>query len=768
MAHAQGTSLRGQRLSGIVASAILAVATSLAFGRVFAGQSSTWRLMGVAAASVLVASALERRGLVLATVVSAALLLVTVGLLVFPKTTWYGLPTLDTVRHALDASRLVGQQARLQVSPTVPLKPLFLAAVVAIWAAMFSSHALAFRARSPLLALLPPITLLAFADTVLEELIKPAYGVAFLLGALALAFADALRRVQAWGPVWAAAGAWARRPATAGRGARRVGVAAVAVAALAPVLVPGFGSKAIIDISSTSSQDRIRIDPLVSIKASLTRRDPVEVFQVRTSAPSYWRMLSLPTFDGDTWRPDNTVQGVAITPQTTLDPGPPGLAVAPPNGQPIEQVFQVSNDLGLPWLPVAYPPQRIDVPESSVRFDPETGTALLDSNLDAGAVYRVTSYAVQPAPEQLAATVFPTPAQNARYTALPSDMPPEIRQIAERWTAGAANDYERILAIQDRLTDTSVFTYDINVPARDDSYTLVDFLTVTRTGFCQQFASAMAVMLRTLGLPARVAVGFTAGAFDRETGTWRVTTDEAHSWVEVLFPSYGWLAFEPTPGRNNPVASGYQHPEVVCPSGVPSCGSRGGAGAAGGATGAQGDTSGLPQQLRNLIDRPIVRTGSRSGPLPGAVVPGEGSGRRRAIGTVVVILVGAMLLAAIGFPPIRALGRRIRRLRAGREPRALILASYDVFADRAADLGYARAPGETLDEYRRRLRTAGATTDGHLDRLTSIAVRAAYSPDDPTPTDAREASDAASTAIRDLRRRTSLGRRIVGQYRLSR
>lgn len=745
--------------------AILAVATSLAFGRVFAGHSSTWRLMGVAAASAVIASALERRSLVLATVVSAALLLVAIGLLVFPKTTWYGLPTLETLRHAVDASRLVGQQARLQVAPTAPLRPLFLAAIVAIWATVFSSHALAFRARSPLLALLPPLTLLAFADTVLEELIKPAYGLAFLGGALALVFADSLRRVQAWGPVWVGSGSRARRFAIAGRGARRVAVAAVATAALAPILVPGFGSKAIIDISSTSSQDRVRIDPLVSIKASLTRPDPVEVFQVRSSAPSYWRMLSLPSFDGVTWRPDNTVQGAAITPETILDPGPPGSAIAPPAGQPIEQVFQVSSDLDLPWLPVAYPPRQIEVPGSSVRFEPETGTVLLDSNLDAGAVYRATSYAVQPTPEQLAATVFPTPAQNSRYTALPADTPSGIREIAERWTAGATNDYERILAIQDRLTDTSVFTYDINVPARDDSYTLVDFLTVTKTGFCQQFASAMAIMLRTLGLPTRVAVGFTAGTYDPDTGTWRVTTDEAHSWVEVLFPSYGWLAFEPTPGRQNPVASGYQHPEAACPSGVPSCGSTGAAGATGGATGAAGAPGGLPQQLRNLIDRPSVRAGSRSGPLPGANAAGELAGRWP-IGTVALLLLGMILLAAIAIPSIRALRRRVRRLRAGSEPRALILASYDVFADRAADLGHARAAGETLDEYRRRLRAGGATTDGHLDRLTSIAVRAAYSPDDPTRSDVREASDAASTALRDLRRRTSLGRRIAGQYRL--
>jgi hypothetical protein len=112
---------------------------------------------------------------------------------------------------------LIGEQARIQVAPTPPLKPLILAGIVAIWAALFSCHALAFRAGSPILSLLPPIALLAFADTVLEELIKPIYGVVFLAAALLVVFADALRRVQGWGPVWVGPGSRARLSATASR-----------------------------------------------------------------------------------------------------------------------------------------------------------------------------------------------------------------------------------------------------------------------------------------------------------------------------------------------------------------------------------------------------------------------------------------------------------------------------------------------------------------------------------------------------------------------
>jgi hypothetical protein len=756
MARPQGTSPRTQRLIALLAISAIAIATAFAFGRVYAGHGSTWRLMGVALASGAIACALERRNLLLATLASCVLLGITVGLMVFPRTTWHGLPTLETLRHTLDASGLIGEQARLQVAPTAPLKPLLLAGIVAIWAAMFSCHALAFRAGSPLLSLLPPIALLAFADTVLEELIKPIYGVAFLGAALMVVFADALRRVQGWGPVWVGPGSRARLSATASRGARRVALASVATAALVPILVPGFGSKAIFDISSTASGDRVRIDPLVSIKASLTRKDPVEVFQVTSTAPSYWRMLSLPDFDGVTWRPDNTVVGIPVSPETSLSPEALGSGS-------IEQTFQVSSDLDLPWLPVAYPPRSVEVPGISVNFDAETGTAILDGRLDAGMVYLASSVSVKPTPEQLASTVFPL--VPSRYTSLPDDLPTGIREIALEWTAGTTNDYERVLAIQDHLSDTSLFTYSEDVPARDDNFTLLDFLTRTRTGFCQQFASAMGVMLRSIGIPARLAEGFTPGTFDPDTQTRHVTTKEAHAWVEVLFPTYGWLSFEPTPGRSNPVAMGYQHPSTDCPSGSQGCdpGTSGDPD-----TGANaGDESGLPQQLLNLIERPVTAGGGRFSRNPalfdqGGTAPPE----RLPASLVILAILSVAVIMALVIPPARALARRRRIKRAGHEPRALILATYDVFTERAADLGHPRGRGETLEEYRHRMGSAGRADDGQLDRLTTIAGRAAYAPEVPADEDVRRASDAASAALRDMRRDAGLRQRVVGQYRL--
>ena len=243
-----------------------------------------------------------------------------IGLVVFPETTWYGLPTADTLRAALDAAALVGEQARIQPAPAEPIGPLLLAAVVSLWAAVFSAHALAFRAGSPLLGLVPPVALVAFADTVLEEFVKPLYGVAFLAAAILVVFADGLARVQGWGPVWTSG----RRgvAATAGRGARRLAFTALGAALLSPIIVPGFGSKGIVDFGTPAS-DRVAIDPFVSIQQSLEQADPVETLVVTAEQPVYIRLVTLPDFDGVGWqRVDDTEGGVVPLGAAARRPGP--------------------------------------------------------------------------------------------------------------------------------------------------------------------------------------------------------------------------------------------------------------------------------------------------------------------------------------------------------------------------------------------------------------------------------------------------------------
>jgi hypothetical protein len=119
--------------------------------------------------------------------------------------------------------------------------------------------------------------------------------------------------------------------------------------------------------------------------------------------------------------------------------------------------------------------------------------------------------------------------------------------VARRVSRNASSPYEAVLAIESWFRRTGGFRYE-EQPARPFRRPpLVEFVTETKAGYCQHFAGAMALMLRLLGIPARVAVGFTSGELDGRT--WTVTDHDAHAWVEVWFPRHGWVPFDPTPGR---------------------------------------------------------------------------------------------------------------------------------------------------------------------------------------------------------------------------
>lgn len=747
MAHAAGTSARTHRLIGLVAALLLAATTALAFGRVFLGAASSLRLVGAAVAAAGLAVVFERRSLLLSTVASAAGLALAIGLIVFPETTWYGLPTADTLRAALDAAALVGEQAKIQAAPAEPIAPLLLAAVVSLWAAVFSAHALAFRAGSPLLGLIPPVALVAFADTVLEEFVKPLYGVAFLAAALLVVFADGLARVQGWGPVWSSARRGVAR--SAGRGARRLAFTALGAAVLAPIFVPGFGSKALVDFG-TPAADRVAIDPFVSVQNSLTKRTPVEVLRVTASRPAYIRLLALPDFDGVRWTPGSEEGAV-------LEPGDPVPGTLP-GGLTDPVTIDVMADLAQRWLPTPYPMTSIAVNGRTVRFVAATGTTFVDAPLEEGDTYSATASLIQPTSDELRERTSSTPLENGRYLRLPEDSAEitQIEALAREWTGDASTDFDKAYAIQTRLQDPSQFRYTVETPLLAGTRSILGWLNGSRAGFCQQFSTAMGVMLRSIGIQSRLVIGYATGNLTRTTGQYSVMTDRLHSWVEVYFPGWGWMPFEPTPRRVNPTVVGYDPPADACPG--PGCIDTGSE------AGGQPRTQGLDRSQRVRIgDDP--RTGSSAPPiLPGAPAPPPREPPIRARAALVIAAVlGALVLLLM--PPVRAFRRKLRLRGAAAEPRRLILVTYDQFTERAAGLGLGRGPGETLEEYRRKVTGTGYFSNGHLDRLTRLATAAAYSHHEPDGEQAAEARDAADTVIREIRRAVGPTRWLVGLYR---
>jgi transglutaminase-like putative cysteine protease len=294
-------------------------------------------------------------------------------------------------------------------------------------------------------------------------------------------------------------------------------------------------------------------DPLISIHSQLTDDAPVrDLFEVETSHPQYWRTSTLDEFDGNEWRtsdPEGSKDGQTVTVPTGPLPQPQRY-VPPPDTNTEPFTFRILTDGfdNARALPMAQTPEQITAGDlGDVTWDPYRGQAFVDGGLDAGMQYTVRSRILVPTAKQLDQVIDLSEAQYGQWTELPAELNPRIKEIANEWTRDAVSDYDKVLAIQQHF-HADGFTYSTDVDVADDADALLTFLTQTRTGFCQQYATAMAVLVRELGIPARVAVGYQAGTL-QDDGTYLVQSTDAHAWVEVFFEGYGWLQFEPTPGR---------------------------------------------------------------------------------------------------------------------------------------------------------------------------------------------------------------------------
>lgn len=300
----------------------------------------------------------------------------------------------------------------------------------------------------------------------------------------------------------------------------------------------------------------------------LAAEEMVNLFEVDADDAEYWRMFTLDRYDGELWtstNPDGSMGGVTLSPPATL----PRDGGDPPPGETLTQTFRILSDFeSLHTLPMAQTAEKITGPIGDVTWDPARSQAFIDGHLEAGMEYTVRSRIVVPTPEELDRVDHQAPRAYGRWTQLPAELDPRIGEMAERWTADATSNYRKVLAIQQRFHNGD-FVYSTNVEAADDADALLDFLTETKAGFCQQYTSAMVVMVRELGLPARIAVGFRSG-MQQEDGRYLVKTTDAHVWVEVLFPGYGWLQFEPEPGTTpHPNAQPGTYLNPVAPTDLP-------------------------------------------------------------------------------------------------------------------------------------------------------------------------------------------------------
>jgi transglutaminase-like putative cysteine protease len=725
----------------------LTAAAVYGFSRIFETTGFLGPLLAIAAATHLSAALLRRRdtGLVVSFVGVAAVWTVSTTWAFLRDTTWALLPTTTTVDIARNDVERAWSAFHELVAPAPELNGFLLSAALAVGVTAFLADWAAFRMWSSREAVVPSLTLFVFATMLARDEGRILCAVVWFGAAVGFVLAHRVARLErstGWVSTQRAAG---------GRALLRVGLVLALAAVLLGLVVgprlPGSQDAAIVDWRGEGrTSGRVTVSPLVDIKSRLVQRTELEVFEVRSPRPSYWRMTALDDFDGDIWRSSGDYESAA---------GAMGSGITSEMyeaGQRVTQEFRIQA-LATVWLPAAYAPIDLAPGQVSAAFQEETRTLIVD-DADAtpeGISYTVLSLLTSYDDEELRSATTDVPDELDDLLDLPPGFPSVAEDLAVQVTEGAETPFDQALALQNWFREGGGFVYDLEVETGHDDDAIEQFLE-QRRGYCEQFAGTFAAMARSLGLPARVAVGFTQGELAEGTeDVYQVRGRNAHAWPEVYLGDHGWVAFEPTPGRGAPGAQAYTG---VVPD-------------------QQTADEELPEQATTTTTDPEGSESSTSvddlfidgleemtaGGATGAQAPTATGGSSTTLVVAALALAAVTYLAAV--PGRRHVRWRRRRLGAEGDPRAEVGVAWSETAEVLATAGLGPRPDETHPTVAGRVGRALPGQAGALERLAGAADLASYSPDDVAPGLARRAGTDAHLVAEAVRVRLPGWRRVA-------
>ncbi|MFM7252021.1 MAG: DUF3488 and transglutaminase-like domain-containing protein [Ilumatobacteraceae bacterium] len=613
------------------------------------------------------------------------------------------------------------------VAPVPSASPFAVAAALALVVIVALSDTFAFRAGGHSEAVVPHGAMFVIVAAVGTPLWRVGLALAWTAAAIltvGMLRARDRRRASQW---------LGNRPTPLTRVVPRLAAFALCAAAVGAVVaprLPGAGDDPLIDTRTGTSNITEVVSPLVDIRSTLTDSSGRLLFTVESSdGPHYWRLLSLPTFDGSAWNPP-------AEDLEEFEGSPPGDRST--RARESRQRVTVESLRG-PMIPAAYRPVDADA-ERDVFWAPDSESAIMPGRgLTEGTVIDIVSTVAELSPEMLR-EVSASPAPDPDYLALPSNIGTGIADLAATLTASAASDFDAALTLQQWFR--AEFEYSTDVDFSNSARAIEAFLEARR-GFCQQFAGTFAVMARTLGLPARVAVGFTPG--DRAAdGSYRVFGRHAHAWPEVWFSGIGWVAFEPTPGRGSPDAAAYLG---ISPEQDP------GEEAGGPSTTAPSTTT-LPASPTTTVPGATPTT-TPTATTVSAAAGGADSGAP-VWWLALILALGAW--AWFGPSVVAHLARR-RRAAAGGRSRALL--AWHRAARFAEWAGGGPAAGLTPLEFAAAAGDRVAIGRRDLDALAALAGRVAYSAHGPTQHELDRSEELAARIVAGCRPLLSRRRRVL-------
>jgi hypothetical protein len=539
--------------------ALATIATSMSLVSVF--SSSAW-MLPVIGGIVLVAGccALVRMSPLPSAfepiIAAIAVLLLLTGLYAHSVAHLAIFPGRAALRRLGDVARGGFTEVRQLPTPAPAHHGLVMLTVIGVAAIALVVDLMCVTLRRAALAGLPLLALFTVCAATGHHGVSILSFIVAAVGYLWLLYADNRDKVARWGAAigsgsrarpasaWSTDAASAPPPASLGR---QVGAVAISLGVVVPLLIPGLHTG--INKHSTSgagsgdgSGSVQTFDPIVRVGADLRSLPtaPVVRYRTTTARPGYLRLTSLDQFNGRSFVEGQLTAPATATAGASLPIDPP----LPPNSGPqVTTSYVMADKQAYYWLPVQATAIGVQVGDQW-RYDPKSATIFSAATTTAGIRYTERSVPVTPSANQLASVPKPPVGLDVDLT-LPETVSPQVKALEKRITAGAKSPYAAAVAIEDYLTGPT-FRYDTSIPQDNGPDPLGDFLFHTHRGFCQQFATAMTVMARQHGIPARVAVGFTRG-IQQPDGSWLVTTRDAHAWPELWFQGYGWLPFEPTP-----------------------------------------------------------------------------------------------------------------------------------------------------------------------------------------------------------------------------
>lgn len=643
------------------------------------------------------------------------------------------IPTAKSLHHLVVLMNNGSELAK--DSPPVPGgSGVVLLAAASIGLAAIVVDVLAVRLRKPAIAGLPLLVIYMAPIATAAKTGGPSAVITFLLAAigyLGLLASDGRHRLRGWGrivTVWHYAGEDERLGGADIRGlaatGRKIGFAAICAAIVAPLLLPsldlhrlfanhgGGGGVSHVGLPNPVDQmrgllDETNIVPVLSYKSNAKGGEYLQVYVLNyNSAQSAWTLVQPSPSISLGAKQLLAPQGLATTTNFT----------ATVTTIKLDHVVGASAGYNFPvfFLPVPYWPITLNATGSW--SEAYNSLMVFSGNPNhSGLQYSVTNgqplltKALEDLPESVPSAI------SKNYLGFRSSVTKELTSIAQQITKNANTPFDKAVALE-RYFQSGIFRYSLHSNVRNTPQGLVQFLTTDKQGFCEQFAFAMAVLARLVGIPSRIAIGYTGGT-RKADGTWEVTSSDAHSWPELYFPQIGWLRFEPTPGGTHGQGTASEPSYATGNSSL----------------GSTGPTTPTNPSSSNPIT-PVGRRGHVNAPQQGLVgtepLIKPTRHTHAPVGQILLALL-ALLIVAAAVPGTARIVSRRRRWRAAAGDTALASAAWQEVCADLDDFGLTRRLSESPRATAKRITVEESIDEGArqaISRIATVVERCRYAP----------------------------------------